>query len=136
MAGQLVKIAKEFNVATTTIVEFLSTKGFPIENKPNAKISDDMHELLSKEFKSSADIKEKADQIQIGASFKKAEEKPVIKVPIKIEIPKIEIAPKKEEIVEVTPPPPPPVETKAEEVIEAKAKSFRQDRSYTKKESS
>jgi translation initiation factor IF-2 len=116
MAGQLVKIAKEFNVATTTIVDFLATKGFSIENKPNAKISDEMHELLSKEFKSSADIKEKADQIQIGTSFKKAEDKPATKIPIKIEIPKIDTTPKKEETKE----PQPAVE---EEVIEAKAET-------------
>lgn len=127
MAGQLVKIAKEFNVATTTIVEFLSTKGFPIENKPNAKISDDMHELLSKEFKSSADIKEKADLIQIGTSFKKTEEKPVVKAPLKFDIPKIEVAPKKEEVVVPPTPTPTPIPTPepevVEEVVEAKAEA-------------
>jgi translation initiation factor IF-2 len=76
MAGVLLKIAKEFNVGTTTVVDHLLLKGFAIENKPNAKISDEMYAELLKEFKSSADIKEKADQLQIGNSFKKQDDKP------------------------------------------------------------
>jgi translation initiation factor IF-2 len=91
MAENLFKIAKEFNVATTTIVDFLVSKGHSIENKPNAKLSDEMYELLSKEYRGSADIKKNADQMQIGTSFKKPEEKvvlipkPVVKL---VEIPK------------------------------------------------
>lgn len=70
----LVKIATELNVGTHTIVEFLTEKGFAIENKPNAKVSDEMYALLKTEFKGSADIKEKADQLQIGLSYKKQQE--------------------------------------------------------------
>lgn len=70
----LVKIATELNVGTHTIVEFLTEKGFAIENKPNAKVSEEMYALLKAEFKGSADIKEKADQLQIGLSYKKQQE--------------------------------------------------------------
>ena len=113
MGGNLFKIAKEFNVATTTIVDFLISKGFSIENKPNAKVSDEMYDALGKEFKGSADIKEKADQIQIGTSFKKAEEKPVFKPIIK----PIEKEPAKPEPVAEEPAPP----VVEEEVVEVKA---------------
>jgi translation initiation factor IF-2 len=92
MAENLLKTAKEFNVGISTVVDFLVSKGYSIESKPNAKVSDEMHQALSIEFKGSAEIKKNADQIQIGTSFKKAEEKPVVKPPIvKIEIPKIDV---------------------------------------------
>jgi len=66
MEKRLVKIAKELNVGTTTIVEFLHKNGYEIENKPTAWISDDMHTILVKEFQKSIDIKEQADQLVIG----------------------------------------------------------------------
>ena len=37
MAKKLVKIAKEFNLGTTTIVEFLTKNGYEIDNKPTSK---------------------------------------------------------------------------------------------------
>ncbi len=67
MEKRLVKIAKELNVGTQTIVEFLHKNGYDIENKPTAWISDDMHAILVKEFQKSIDIKEQADQLIIGA---------------------------------------------------------------------
>jgi translation initiation factor IF-2 len=66
MAERLVKIAKELNVGLATIVEFLASKGHTIEAKPTAMISDEMHSVLLKEFRSSMAEKEKADQIIIG----------------------------------------------------------------------
>ncbi|MEQ8705114.1 MAG: translation initiation factor IF-2 [Phaeodactylibacter sp.] len=66
MAKRLVKIAKELNVGTSTIVEHLTNNGFEIENKPTAKISDEMYNELLKEFQKSIAIKEKADQLVIG----------------------------------------------------------------------
>ena len=38
MARRLVKIAKELNVGTATIVEYLTSNGFEIENKPTGLI--------------------------------------------------------------------------------------------------
>lgn len=66
MSRRLVKIAKELNVGTTTIVEHLNSKGFDVENKPTANISDEMYDELLKEFSKSIAIKEKADQLVIG----------------------------------------------------------------------
>ena len=78
MAKRLVKIAKELNVGTGTIVEFLNENGFEIDNKPTAKISDEMYDELLKEFRKSIDIKEKARQINIGSRSKKEESNDVI----------------------------------------------------------
>jgi len=66
MTRRLVKIAKELNVGTTSIIKHLLTIGFEVENKPTAKISDEMYEELLKEFQSSLAVKEKADQLIIG----------------------------------------------------------------------
>lgn len=75
MAIRLVKIAKELNVGTGTIVEFLKGKGYEIDNKPTSKISDEMHEELLQEYKSSMQVKEKADSIVIGTRFDEKKEK-------------------------------------------------------------
>lgn len=77
MDRRLVKVAKELNVGTTTIVEYLTSKGYEIDNKPTAKIGDDMYLDLVKEFQGSIDVKEKADQLIIGnrpATKKEGEE--------------------------------------------------------------
>ena len=57
MAKRLVKVAKELLVGTKTIVEFLNGKGFEISNKSTAKISDEMYDLLIKEFDKGLAIK-------------------------------------------------------------------------------
>lgn len=76
MAKTLVQAAKDLNVGTGTVVEFLAKNGHSIDNKPNAKITDAMWSLLSQEFSKSAQEKEKADQIQIGTRPKEAASKP------------------------------------------------------------
>ena len=74
MTKRLVKIAKELNVGTSTIVDFLNDNGFDIDNKPTAKVTEPMYDALLKEFQKSIDIKEKAAQINIGVRAKKEEE--------------------------------------------------------------
>ncbi|MCO6476887.1 MAG: translation initiation factor IF-2 [Phaeodactylibacter sp.] len=88
MAKRLIKIAKELNVGTTTIVEHLTNSGFEIENKPTANVTDEMYAELLKEFQKSIAIKEKADQLVIG-------NRPTS-------------APPKEKKKDILPPPPPP----------------------------
>ncbi len=65
MSKRLVKIAKELNVGTASIVEFLNKNGFDIDNKPTAKVSAEMEQALMEEFRSSMNIKEKADQLNM-----------------------------------------------------------------------
>ncbi|MEY4106950.1 MAG: hypothetical protein RL181_1292, partial [Bacteroidota bacterium] len=66
----------ELNVGTTTIVDFLNHSGFDIENKPNAKISDEMYNRLLKEFQRSIDDKQASKSINIGARPKANEPEP------------------------------------------------------------
>lgn len=66
MEKRLIKIAKELNVGTSTIVDHLTKAGYEIDNKPTAKVSDEMYNELLKEFQKSIAIKEKADSLVIG----------------------------------------------------------------------
>ena len=43
---RLFKVASEFNVSTQSIVDSLNDNGFPIENKPNVKITPEMYSTL------------------------------------------------------------------------------------------
>ncbi len=80
MSKKLVQVAAELNVGTKTIVEFLTGKGFEVIDKPTAKISEDMLEILVKNFQKSIAIKEQAEQITIGNRVvPKKEEKPIVK---------------------------------------------------------
>lgn len=66
MSRRLVKVAKELNVGTATIVDYLLNNGFEVENKPSLVITDEMYENLLKEFKNSIAIKEQAEKLVIG----------------------------------------------------------------------
>ncbi|MEM1320885.1 MAG: translation initiation factor IF-2 [Bacteroidota bacterium] len=101
MAKRLVKIAKELNVGTTTIVEHLNKSGFDIENKPTAKITDEMYSELLKAFQKSIAIKEQADQLVIGSRTGKKD------APEEEEKPTVTFTPKKEEAPAPVPPPAP-----------------------------
>ena len=51
MAVRLNKALKELNVGINTVAEFLQKKGMPLEDaSPNAKLTDEQHNLLMKEF--------------------------------------------------------------------------------------
>ena len=53
-------------MATSTIVEFLTGKGFEIENKPIAKVSADMESAVRQEFAKAISDKEKAAKMEFG----------------------------------------------------------------------
>ena len=57
MAVRLSKIAREFNVGLSTIVEFLHSKGIKISSDPNAKLTDEDYALVAKEFSSDSQVK-------------------------------------------------------------------------------
>ncbi len=69
---RLNKVAKEFNVGVSSLVDFLAKKGYQIENNPNTKISGEMYGLLSKAFQSEREVKENADKIAIATPVKEA----------------------------------------------------------------
>jgi len=62
---RLIKVAKELNVGTSTIVEYLSNKGFVIDSNPNSKISDEHYLLLLKEYGSEKNLKSESQKISI-----------------------------------------------------------------------
>ncbi len=85
MSKRLVKIAKELNVGTTTIVEYLTRNGFEVENKPTAKLTEEMYQQLLTHFSNSIEEKEQADKLIIGARIQ--QEEPVVTKTIKQEAP-------------------------------------------------
>ncbi len=126
--------SREFNVGVQHIAEFLQQKGFDVDAKPTYKLSEEMYDLLIKEYSKDKVLKEKADQVSIGMARQelKNEEAPPVPETKKA-------APVKEEVKEV-PPTPEPVEEKeekpapekveqpvAEEVVEAPAAEEVQD---------
>jgi translation initiation factor IF-2 len=62
----LFKAAKELNIGIATAVDFLSKKGFAVENKPTTKLSKEMYDTLMREFQGDKIVKEEANQIVIG----------------------------------------------------------------------
>ncbi len=65
---RLSKVAKEFNLSLGKIVEFLATKGKPVDNNPNAKIGNEEYVLLQKEFSSDKNAREEAEQVSQNIS--------------------------------------------------------------------
>ena len=64
MALKLIKVAKDFNVGLHTIVEALHGKGFSgVEEKATAEISDEMLDVLKKEFHKDIAIKKEAEKL-------------------------------------------------------------------------
>ena len=91
---RLLAAAKEFNIGQDTLIEFLSTKGFPKDDlKPTAKLTESQYYALQAEFQSDKVAKNKADHVElpknaIADKGKKVEE---------------EIAPAKKAVVAETP---------------------------------
>lgn len=65
MAGgkRISKVAGEFNVGVSTIVDFLQKNGFNEDFNPNSKITDEMCSMIEKEFKNDLTIKKQSEQI-------------------------------------------------------------------------
>lgn len=56
------KIAKDLNISLSTAVEFLRKKDITVDDNPNARIEDDVVDILVKEFKSDKDLKSKSEK--------------------------------------------------------------------------
>ena len=88
---RLMAAAKEFNIGTSTLIDFLESKDFSTDDlKPSTKLTEEMYRVLQGEFQQDKVAKQKAEQIDLpkGASgeakkkkdeedlsFKKKEEK-------------------------------------------------------------
>lgn len=73
MAVRLSKIAREFNVGLSTIVEFLHSKGIKMSSDPNAKLTDEDYALVAKEFSSDSEVKKESSLVDLKNSRKKKE---------------------------------------------------------------
>ncbi|MEI8114787.1 MAG: translation initiation factor IF-2, partial [Bacteroidia bacterium] len=62
---RLSKVARDFNVGISTIVEFLHKKGFAIDTDPNNKITDDAYHLLEKEYKGDVSLKKESELLNL-----------------------------------------------------------------------
>ncbi len=63
---RLNQVARKLNIGKNTIIEFLDSHGFKVEDNPNTKIEGEQLELLAKEFADSALDKEEASSLSIG----------------------------------------------------------------------
>ncbi|MCQ2279312.1 MAG: translation initiation factor IF-2 [Bacteroidales bacterium] len=63
--------AKEFNVATGTIVELLKKKGLEIEDNRNAKLTAEMYETLVKHLSGEKKVKEESQKLDMDFSYNK-----------------------------------------------------------------
>ncbi|RVU25500.1 translation initiation factor IF-2 [Sandaracinomonas limnophila] len=112
-------VAKQINVGTSTILQFLSAKGHKVDNNPNAKLNFEQLSLLANEYGAhqildASEAPKKAPEVEVP------EEKPVEKVvepiiekapePVVVEVPKTVV---KEE-VQVEKEPVAPIEEKEE----------------------
>jgi len=68
MAGKpkrLSKVTSEFNLGLSTVVDFLTDKGFEVESNTNAKISPEMYNALVGEFQKDKKAKEISSKIEV-----------------------------------------------------------------------
>ncbi|MGD2033726.1 MAG: translation initiation factor IF-2 [Bacteroidales bacterium] len=64
-ATRLSKIAREFNVGISTIVDFLHKKGENVDSNPNTKITPVQYEMLLEEFSSDLSIKKESEKLNL-----------------------------------------------------------------------
>ena len=64
-AIRLSKLAREFNVGITTLVDFLSKKGHKIESNPNTKVDANLYEVLAKEFGAEINLKKESQKVSL-----------------------------------------------------------------------
>lgn len=100
-AKRLAKVAKELNVGTNTIFEFLDSEKIEIEKSPNTKLTPDVYERLLEKFQPDMLVKQKKEEAKLQAErdreeFLKHEIRPKDKPPVAPTPPKAE---KEEETV-------------------------------------
>lgn len=87
------KVAKDLNVALPTVVDFLRSKNITVDDNPNARIEDDVVDILVKEFKSDKDQKTKSEQFSTERQQQRVKPAPAkpeeIKLPSELHKPKI-----------------------------------------------
>ncbi|GIV44690.1 MAG: translation initiation factor IF-2 [Bacteroidia bacterium] len=87
---RLSKVAKELNVGTTTLVEYLNQQGHKdISDNPNSKLNEEQYQILLKKFGKDKIVKEKANTLKEQHKEQKERIQKTLKE--EQELPKIEI---------------------------------------------
>tara|TARA_B110000003_G_scaffold8654_1_gene8967 strand:+ start:11005 stop:13800 length:2796 start_codon:yes stop_codon:yes gene_type:complete len=63
---RLSKVAREFNLGMTTVVDFLASKGIEVEAKPNTKLDPATYALVRTNFQGDKETKQKAQRSATG----------------------------------------------------------------------
>lgn len=63
---RLSKLAREFNVGISTLVDFLCKKGHNVENNPNTKVDANLYELLAKEYGAEVSLKKESQKVSLS----------------------------------------------------------------------
>ena len=63
---RLSKVAREFNLGMTTVVDFLASKGIEVEAKPNTKLDPATYALVRSNFQGDKETKQKAQRSATG----------------------------------------------------------------------
>lgn len=73
---RLMAAAKEFNIGQKTLLDFLASKNFNVDDlKPSSKITEDMYRVLQSEFQQDKVAKQKAEQIDLPKGAAEAKKK-------------------------------------------------------------
>lgn len=70
---RLSKLAREFNVGISTIVEFLHKKGHKITSDPNSKVDAELYNLLAKEYGAEVNLKMESQKVSLKSLRDKKE---------------------------------------------------------------
>ena len=68
---RLSKVAREFNVGLSTIVELLHNKGSKISSDPNAKLTDEEYAIVANAFSTDSKVKKESSVINLKETRKK-----------------------------------------------------------------
>ena len=64
-ATRLSKLAIEFNVGVTTLVDYLKKKGHDVDQSPNSKVAPELCELIAKEYGKDANIRDASKKLSL-----------------------------------------------------------------------
>ena len=73
-ATRLSKLASEFNVGISTIVDYLKKKGHEVDSNPNTKLAPELVALVSKEYSTDLDVKKESERIDLPRVKREKEE--------------------------------------------------------------
>ncbi len=62
---RLSKVAREFNVGISTIIEFLHKKGYAIDSDPNTKVPPEIYKILISEYSSDISAKKESEKLSM-----------------------------------------------------------------------